>query len=286
VQSGAVDEPLKANCDPEDQDRLGDDLSAAARLVSSRISYCPGEPVCMFMKGAPMQASDVMTTNVITVAPTASVQEVAKLLSDSGISAVPVVDEKQRIVGMVSEGDLLHREEIGTERRRSWWLDLAASTDQFAEDYIKTHARTVQDVMTHDVLSVTAETSVSDIALLLENHRIKRVPVIEAGKLVGIVSRANLMRALAMTVNAPITGPNGTDRKIRGKLLTELRSQRWAEASPDNITVKDGIVHLWCSYISDRERRALIVAAEGIPGVRGVEDHMTPVLAGPENRIR
>jgi len=97
-----------------------------------------------------MQASDIMTTKVITVPPTASVQEVAKLLSDSGISAVPVVDEKQRIVGMVSEGDLLHREEIGTGRRRSWWLDLAASTDQSAEDYIKTDGRTVQDVMTRD----------------------------------------------------------------------------------------------------------------------------------------
>ena len=233
-----------------------------------------------------MQASDVMTTKVITVAPMASVREAAKLLSDNGISAVPVVDEKQRIVGMVSEGDLLHREEIGTERRRSWWLDLAASMDQYAEDYIKTHARTVQDVMTRDVLSVTETTSVADIALLLENHRIKRVPVIEAGKLVGIVSRANLIRALAMTVNAAIRGPSADDRNIREKLLAELRSQRWAEASPDNIIVKDGIVHLWCSYISDKERRALIVAAEGVPGVRGVEDHMIPVLARPENRTR
>jgi CBS domain-containing protein len=232
-----------------------------------------------------MQASDVMTTKVITVAPTASVQEVAKLLADRGISAVPVVDETQRIVGMVSEGDLLHREEIGTERRRSWWLDLAASTDQFAEDYIKTHGRTVQDVMTRDVLSVTESTAIADIALLLEKHRIKRVPVLEGKKLVGIISRANLIRALAMTVNAPINGPNANDRKIREKLLAELRSQRWAEASPDNIAVNDGIVHLWCSYISEGERRALIVAAEGIPGVRGVEDHMTPAVDQAGHRV-
>jgi len=182
---------------------------------------------------------------------------------------------------MVSEGDLLHREEIGTERRRSWWLDLAASTDQFAQDYIKTHGRTVQDIMTRDVLSVTESTSIADIALLLEKHRVKRVPVLEGKKLVGIVSRANLIRALAMTINVPISGPNADDRNIREKLLAELRSQRWAEASPDNIAVKDGIVHLWCSYISDRERRALVVAAESIPGVRRVEDHMTRTPATP-----
>ena len=93
--------------------------------------------------------------------------------------------------------------------------------------------------------------------------------------------RANLIRALATTVNAPISGPNNGDRNIREKLLAELRSQRWAEASPDNITIKDGIVHLWCSYISDRERRALIVAAEGIAGVRAVEDHMISATVEP-----
>jgi CBS domain-containing protein len=115
-----------------------------------------------------MLASDIMTTEVITVPPTSSVQEVAKLLAERGISAVPVVNGHDRVIGMVSEGDLLHRSEIGTERRRPWWLDLAASTDEVAQDYIKTHGRTVQDVMTRDVLSVTETTPVAEIAVLLE----------------------------------------------------------------------------------------------------------------------
>jgi CBS domain-containing protein len=153
---------------------------------------------------------------------------------------------------------------------------MLSSTDQAADDYIKTHGKTVQDVMTRDVLSVTMTTPVADIALLLENNQIKRVPVVEDGKLVGIVSRANLIRALAMTVDAPVSRTETKDRKIREKLLAELKAQKWAEVSPVNITVRNGVVHFWCSYLSERERRALIVAAESIPGVRRVEDHMLP----------
>lgn len=223
-----------------------------------------------------MLATDVMTAEVITVAPTMSVQQVAKVLAEHRISAVPVVDTDDRVVGMVSEGDLLHRSEIGTQRRRSWWLEMVASTNQAAGDYIKSHGTSVQDVMTRDVISVTETTSVADIALLLENNRIKRVPVLRDGKLVGIVSRANLVHALAMTVDAKVSGAEAEDRTIRKKLLAELKRQKWAEASPANVTVRDGVVHFWCSYISEREKRALIVAAESIPGVRRVEDHMTP----------
>jgi CBS domain-containing protein len=235
-----------------------------------------------------MLAKDVMTTEVIAVAPTMSVQQVAKLLAERGISAVPVVDGDHRVIGMVSEGDLLHRSEIGTERRRSWWLDMVASTNQAAGDYIKSHSANVQDVMTRDVIAVTETTSVADIALLLESNRIKRVPVVRDGKLVGIVSRANLVRALAMTVGASVSGTEAEDRRIREKLLVELKSQKWAEVSPENITVKDGVVHFWCSYISEREKRALIVAAESIPGVRRVEDHIPqpqPMLGAVRDSI-
>jgi CBS domain-containing protein len=223
-----------------------------------------------------MLAADVMTTNVITAAPTMSVREVAKLLSEKGISAVPVVDEDYRVVGMVSESDLLHRREIGTERRRPWWLDTVGSTDRDADDFIKSHSTSVADVMTRDVLSVIETTPLADIALLLESRRIKRVPVLRNRKLVGIVSRANLIHALAMTVDATPIEAEADDRRIREKLLEELRQQRWAEVSPGNVTVKQGVVHFWGSYVSEREKRALIVAAESIPGVRGVEDHMVP----------
>jgi len=201
-----------------------------------------------------MRAMDVMTSEVITVGQNTSVQTVAKLLAERGISAVPVVDRENRVIGMVSEGDLLHRAETGTERRRSWWLD----------------------IMTRDLISVTETTPVADIAVLLETNRIKRVPVVRDGKLVGIVSRANLVRALAMTIRQA-SGTEADDLSIRDKLLAELKAQRWAEVSPANVTVKDGIVHLWSSYLSEQEKRALVVAAENTPGVRRVEDHMRPV---------
>jgi CBS domain-containing protein len=221
-----------------------------------------------------MRAMDVMTSDVITVKGDASIPEVARVLADRGISAVPVVDDQNRVIGMVSEGDLLHRTETGTERRRAWWLELVASTNQLATDYIRSNSGLVKDVMTCDVLSVSETTPVADIAILLEANRIKRVPVLRDGRLVGIVSRANLVRALAMTTSEPFGTAEADDRAIRDKLLAELRAQKWAEVSPANVTVKDGIVHLWSSYYSEPEKRALIVAAENIPCVRRVEDHM------------
>jgi CBS domain-containing protein len=226
-----------------------------------------------------MRAADVMTSEVITVDEDASVQDAAKRMAEHGISAVPVIDRNRRVIGMVSEGDLLHRAETGTERRRSWWLDMMSSTNRLASEYAKAHSGKVKDVMTRDVISVTEETPVVDIAILLETNRIKRVPVVRDGRLVGIVSRANLVRALAMTINEPPSGAEADDRVIRDKLLAELKAQRWAEVSPANITVKNGVVHLWSSYYSDQEKRALIIAAESIPGVRRVEDHMRPVPA-------
>ena len=226
-----------------------------------------------------MRAIDVMTSEVVTVSDNASVAAVAKLLAERSISAVPVVDAANRVIGMVSEGDLLHRTETGTERRRSWWLDMLASTNQLAGDYIKSHSGLVKDVMTRDVISVSDTTPVADIAIVLETNRIKRVPVLRDGKLVGIVSRANLVRALATSSDQPSSDTEIDDLSIRDKLLAELKAQRWAEVSPANVTVKDGVVHLWSSYLSEQEKRALIVAAENTPGVRRVEDHMRRVPA-------
>jgi CBS domain-containing protein len=224
-----------------------------------------------------VRAIDIMTDQVVTVTENATVSEVAQLLTRHHISAVPVVDDANRVIGMVSEGDLLHRAETGTEQRRAWWLDLLASTDQLARDYVKSHGETVKDVMTRDVISVTDTTPVADIAILLETRGIKRVPVLRAGKLVGIVSRANLIHALAMTVTEPVAGSASDDLAIRQKLLAKLKTQRWAEIAPANVTVKDGVVHLWNSYVSDVEKQALLTVARGIPGVRDVSDHMRKV---------
>ena len=232
-----------------------------------------------------MRAMDVMTTNVITVDPSTSVQEVARLLSERSISGVPVVDSQNRLVGIVSEGDLLHRVETGTERRvrrrRSWWLDTIGSDEELARDYVKSHGRTAKDVMTRDVISVAETTELADVATLLETKRIKRVPVVRDGQLVGIVSRANLVRALAAAGGQP-TSASADDRTIRQNLLAELKGREWVHTWAADIIVRDGVVHLWVS--DDRpeeERQALRVAAENVPGVRGVEEHVVPAPVIP-----
>jgi CBS domain-containing protein len=237
-----------------------------------------------------MRAMDVMTTNVITVDPDTSVQDVAALLSERGISGVPVVDTDNRVIGIVSEGDLLHRVETGTERRpdratgrrRSWWLDTIGRDEELARDYVKSHGRTVRDVMTREVISVGDTTELADIASLLETKRIKRVPVVKDGKLVGIVSRANLVRVLAAAGSRLTTDAAVDDRTIRQSLLAELKDQEWVHTWAADIIVRDGVVHIWVS--DDRpeeERRALRVAAENIPGVRGVEEHIVPAPMVP-----
>jgi CBS domain-containing protein len=226
-----------------------------------------------------MHAADVMTTEVITISPDASVLELAKLLSARGISGVPVVDSAGGLVGIVSEGDLLHRVEIATdrrpERRRSWWLEMVASErSESARDYIKAHARSVKDIMTRDVITVTETTDLAEVASLLEEKNIKRVPVVRDGKVVGIISRANLVRALAATSSQLTANSEPDDRQIRQKLFAELRDRKWTNIWPEDIVVTDGVVHFWIS--DDRpaaEADALRVAAENIPGVRGVKLH-------------
>ena len=233
-----------------------------------------------------MRAMDVMTTNVITVEPDTSVQELATLLSDRGISGVPVVDRDNRLVGVVSEGDLLHRAETGTERRtqrrRSRWLDNFASDQEAARDYVKAHGRTVREIMTREVISVNDMTELADIATLLETRRIRRVPVVRDGQLVGIISRANLVRALAMTKSESAIEADSDDRTIRQKLIAELTGQEWVHMWGADIIVRDRVVHLWFSDDrSDEERQAVRIAAENIPGVRQVQEHIVPVPAFP-----
>ena len=236
-----------------------------------------------------MRARDVMTPHVITLDPNASVQELARLLSERGISGVPVVDSDEQLVGIVSEGDLLHRAETGTERRverrRSRWLDTIASDDDLAREYVKAHGRKVKDVMTVNVVSVTDTMELADVATLLETKRIKRVPVVRDGKIVGIISRANLVRALAATRSDPAAGVDSDDRTIRDKLLAELmgqewfKVQRWFKIWAADVIVKDAVVHFWLSSDqTEEERQALRVAAENIAGVRRVEEHLIPAV--------
>jgi CBS domain-containing protein len=232
-----------------------------------------------------MRAMDIMTTDVITVDPDMTVQDLAKLLAERGISGAPVVDASGRLVGIVSEGDLLHRAEIGTarrhrERRRSWWLDDFAS--DLARDYIKSHGRTVKDIMTRDVVTLTEDTDLGEVAALLEAKRIKRVPVTRDGKVIGIITRANLVRALASTKSTPPPQGEDDDRTIRARILAELGREEWAKVWPEDIIVRDRVVHFWLSSDEPEEKKqALRVAAETIPGVRAVEEHVVPAPVFP-----
>lgn len=219
-----------------------------------------------------MKARDVMVAPVITVPPSASVKDAARLFLEHRISAVPVVDEQGRMVGIVSEGDLLRRAEIGTERRRSWWLTMIAEGPTLAADYVKSHARRVADVMTPNVLAATPDTPLQEVATTMERNAIKRVPIVSGGRLVGIVSRANLVQAFVTsgaTLDIPLS-----DSAIRDKLTAYLKKQPWADSALLNATVNDGVVDLWGISGSDAERKAIRVAAEAMPGVRAVNDHM------------
>jgi CBS domain-containing protein len=230
-----------------------------------------------------MRAMDVMTTKVITIEPGTSVQALASLLFERGISGVPVV-EGDRVIGIVSEGDLLHRAETGTERRiqrrRSRWFETPG--EESARDYVKSHGRTVRDLMTQEVISVADTADLAEVAAVMETNRIKRVPVMRDGKLVGIISRANLVRALAAASTEPIAATEGDDHSIRQKLLAELSRRDWVKLWAEDVIVKDGVVHFWLGDEQpEAEREALRVAAENIPGVRGVEEHIVPVPPMP-----
>jgi CBS domain-containing protein len=196
-------------------------------------------------------------------------------MSEHAISAVPILDAHGRVVGIVSEGDLLRRDETGTTRRRSWWLRTLADPETLADEYTKAYGRTAASVMTRTVVSVAEDTPIADIVALLERHAIKRVPVLRDGKLVGIVSRANLIRALAA---APVARPEiaADDEAIQAQLKDELVRAGFASLRDLNVIVSEGTVHLWGHYASASERNAIRVAAERIPGVRNVVDHLTP----------
>jgi CBS domain-containing protein len=224
-------------------------------------------------RAEPLTARDVMSSPVITAHPETPVVDLARLLVDHCVSAVPVVDGG-RLVGIVSEGDLIRRAETGTERRRSWWLTLVTSPATLAEDYARSHGHSAADVMTPEVVTVTPETSLGEIAAVLEERRIKRVPVVHDGRVVGIVSRADLVRVLAAAPVAETLTVQTTDHAIRAELLRRLEASEWATPGFVNPIVLHGVVRLWGFAQSEADRRALIAAAGSVPGVRAVEDHL------------
>jgi CBS domain-containing protein len=220
-----------------------------------------------------MHARDVMVSPVITVSKTATVRETAQILLEKRISAVPVVDETGKLVGILTESDLMRRAEAGTEHPYSWWVHFIAGDATVAADYVKSHAAKIEDVMTSDLVTAAPETPLHEIATLLEEHQIRRVPIVDkAGNLIGIVSRANLIQIVASA--RPKLEVTLSDSTIRQKLLSELKKQSWAHTHNLDVTVTNGVVDLWGYARSDDERRAIRVAAEDIPGVVVVNDHL------------
>jgi len=220
-----------------------------------------------------MNAADVMVTKVITVGPDACVQDVAHILLTNRISAVPVIDANGKLLGIVSEGDLMCRAEAGTGRRRPWWLAALIGREAFAAEYVKEHSRKVTDVMTRSVITAKPNTPLRDIANLLEKNGIKRVPIVEDGKVVGIVSRANLLQALA-SLRKQIDGPAPSDSDIRNGVIARLEAEPWSHPSLVNVIVQDGAVELWGIVDSPAEKKAVRVAAEVTSGVRAVNDNL------------
>ena len=220
-----------------------------------------------------MKVADVMVSNVISVKPETQVAEIARILLQKRISAVPVVDAQGRLVGIISEGDLLRRAELHTERRRSWWAGLLSRVDSLAAEYVKTHGRRAEDVMTRDVVTASEDMPLDEVVTLLEQRHVKRLPVLRNGKLVGIVSRADLLQTLAHTVDAaPAEAVD--DETIYDDIMDRIRSEPWGMPWRVSVMVRDGIVKLTGAVSSEAERKALRVAAETTPGVREVYDEL------------
>jgi len=223
-----------------------------------------------------MLAKDIMTTEVVTVAPETTVADIADLLLKRNISGVPVIDSDGAVIGMVSEGDLMRRPESNTEtRKRSWWLEMWRGSPELAQEYTKSHGQRASDVMTKNVVTVGEETPVAEIARILEEKHIKRVPVLRDDKLAGIVSRANLLRGLATRKATPVALVSKDDQSLQRDVQEALRKEPWADAAFAGATVEDGVVHLWGMAESTDQRKAYEVAAAAVPGVKSVQNHLT-----------
>ena len=215
-----------------------------------------------------MKAKDVMTRHIITVGPGASVKHVGQLMLDHKISGVPVIDDDGKLTGMITEGDLMGRFELGLER-----LD-QANGEESARAYVKSHSWCASDVMTRDVVTVDERAPVSEVARRLEECGIKRMPVVREGKLVGIVSRADLLRALAMA-RVEETAPG--DEAIRCSIIAKLHEDSGVRDELMSVTVLDGAVHLWGEALSEAERDAARVVAENTRAAKSVENHLRVV---------
>lgn len=221
-----------------------------------------------------MRAKDVMTTHVLTVGSDASVMQAAQLMLKNQISGLPVVDSNGSLVGIVTEGDFLRRGEIGTARRRPRWLEFLIGPGRLAEEYVRVSGRKVKEIMSTNLHTITEDTPIGEVVDLMERKRIKRLPVVQGRRLVGIVSRANLLHAVASLAQNAVPPTSSSDEGLRQRLLADLKKSSWAPREMLNVVVRNGVVDLWGTITDERERQALIVAAENVSGVKSVRDHL------------
>jgi len=218
-----------------------------------------------------MQVKDIMTKSVVSIRENEPIVRAARVMLQNRTSGLPVLDAADELVGIVTEGDFLRRSELGTQRRRPRWLEFIVGPGRLAQEFVYATGKRVDEIMTPDPATVGEEASLEDVVDLMERRRIKRLPVVRDGKLVGIVSRANLMHALVSLVRHS-SARVGSDSTIRENILTAIGQQQWAPRV--NVVVKNGVAELWGIITDERERQGLVVATENVPGVEQVHDHL------------
>jgi CBS domain-containing protein len=234
-------------------------------------------PLRLSKAGTVMNASDIMARSVVSVGPDASIGEAIRLMLDHRISGLPVVDAAGKLAGMLTEGDLMRRTETRTERQRPRWIEFLRGPGRLSLDYVHTHGRKVGDLMTREVFSVRDDASLPEIVGLMERHRVKRLPVLKGGNIVGIVTRADLMRALAALIDETGGAAAVDDEIIRKNVLASLAEAIWSRHLGIKISVAGGIVTLDGAILDENERQGLRIAAENVPGVKGVRDRIVGV---------
>lgn len=225
-----------------------------------------------------MNAGDIMVKDVVAVGPEAPVREVAMLMLERRISGLPVVDGERRVLGIVSEGDLIRRPEIETDHTPKGWLGLFLSDQERARDFVKSHGRKAREVMTQPAICVAPDTPLTEVVRLMERHRVKRLLVAEDGRLAGVVTHADLLRA--MVAHRDASPAAASDRDLRDQIDRMLRGEDWANSAYVNVQVENGVAHLWGTVESASQREALILAVRGVPGVKEVQPHFGRSMPG------
>ncbi len=241
-----------------------------------------------------MRADEVMTAEVVTVAPETPVAEAVKLMLDRRVSGLPVVDEAGTLVGVITEGDLLLRAELGTDKKRSRWLDFLFGPGRSATAYVQSHGQKVVEVMTRTPLTAAPSASLEEVVGLMTEKRVKRVPIVADGRLVGVVSRADVLRALSGAFAAqPPSEAARADEDLVRRIETELAKESWAPRSSISIETKDESVVLWGTILDERQREAIRVVVEQVAPGRRIVDHMVwvepfsgAVLSAPDDTAR